>query len=71
MDISITILAILFVSRGVLQTLMQDLWWRLVHFRYTLVGLTPTRTAAWGRWNAISGCLWLCAGVALYVFVPR
>jgi hypothetical protein len=71
MELGITILAIVLVSRGVLQTFMQDLWWRVVYFRYVSVGLTPTRTAAWARWSTIAGCFWLFAGVIVYVFVPR
>lgn len=71
MEIVITVLAILLVSRGVVQVFVQDLWWTVVRFRYMSVGLHPTRTAAWERWTTLTGSLLLILGVMLYVFVPR
>jgi hypothetical protein len=71
MDILITILAILLVSRGVVQVFVKDLWWTVVRFQYTMVGLHPTRTAAWERWTTLSGSILLVVGIMLYIFVPR
>ena len=67
----ITILAVLLVGRGVVQTFTKDLWWAWVRFQYDMVGLKPTRTAAWERWTTLSGAIWLLMGIGLYVFVPR
>ena len=67
----ISILAVLLVARGVLQTFTKDLWWTWVRFQYSMVGLTATRTAAWERWTTLSGAILLLVGIVVYVFVPR
>ncbi len=71
MEIVITILAVLLVSRGVVQLFVNDLWWTVVRFHYTMVGLHPARTAAWERWTTLSGSILLVVGIIVYVFVPR
>jgi hypothetical protein len=67
----ITIIAVLLVAHGVLQTFTKELWWAWIRYHYGMVGLTATRTAAWNRWTTWSGVIWLLAGVAVYVVVPR
>ena len=67
----ITILAVLLVGRGVVQTFTKDLWWAWVRYQYGMVGLTATRTGAWERWTTLSGAILMLAGIAVYVFVPR
>jgi hypothetical protein len=71
MSIGITGLAILLICRGVAQTFTKDMWWSWVRFRYSIVGLKPTRTKAWENWTTVSGVIMLLAGIGLYVIVPR
>ena len=68
---AITILAVLLVGLGAVQTFTRDLWWVWVRFKYRMVGLTATRTMAWERWTTLSGGILLLLGILIYVFVPR
>jgi hypothetical protein len=67
---SVLVAAVALVGLGVLHTFGKELLWGWVRFRFSMVGLTPHRTARWDHWTTFTGVVCLIAGVALFIFVP-